>query len=113
MGEHYENCHCGCGMSRHASDCGHGHSSCHPHHGKDDCCCSDKFLELADEAWKEVLKEKIKAKIIAKKGEHMEKLAELIAVANAQKWKHKVAAKIKTHEFKDHLKEYFSSCSEQ
>lgn len=93
-------CPCGCGrkMYPHYQD---SEGSCH---------CAEKFLEIADEAWKEVLKEKIKEKIVAKKGEHIEKLAEIIATANGEKWKHKISAKTKNNEFKDSLKELFSSC---
>lgn len=94
-------CHCqSCGCSKH-------------HHGHDEegnCCCAEKLLMVADEAWKEVLKDKIKEKIIAKKGEHLDKLAELIAVTNGEKWKHKISARLKCDEYKDQLKEFFSSC---
>lgn len=92
-------CTCGCG-------CGCGART---HNSEEGCNCAEKFLYLADEAWKEVLKDKIKAKIIAKKGDHMEKLAEIIAIANGEKWKHKISAKTKSHDFKDKLKDYFSS----
>lgn len=91
---------CGCGNRIHP----------HYHNSEGSCHCAEKFLEVADEAWKEVLKEKIKAKIIAKKGEHIEKLAEIIAIANGEKWKHKISAKTKCNEFKENLKEFFSSC---
>lgn len=86
-------CNCGCGCK-----CGCG------------CGCSDNFLKLADEAWMEVLKEKIKAQIIAHKGEHMDKLAGLIAKANGERWKNKISSKTKSNEFKDELKAFFSSC---
>lgn len=99
--EHEDDCSCGCG-------CGCG--SHHHHHEGEGCHCAEKFLEIADEAWKEVLKEKIKAQIIAHKGEHLDKLAELIAKANGARWKHKISSKTKTNEFKDALKELFSTC---
>lgn len=102
-GHGHQECSCGCG-------CGCGDKGHHHHDSEKGCHCAEKFLELADEAWKEVLKEKIKAKIIAKKGEHIEKLAEIVAMANGEKWKHKISAKMKCNEFKDHLKEYFSQC---
>lgn len=85
------------------------------HHSKDiegSCCCAEKFLEIADEAWKEALKEKIKHKILSVKGEHLDKLAELIAMTNGEKWKHKISARLKCDEYKDKLKELFSSCGE-
>ena len=93
-------CSCGCG----------GKIPQHSHGSEGSCHCAEKFLEVADEAWTEVLKEKIKAKIIAKKGEHIEKLAEIISIANGEKWKHKISAKTKCNEFKDNLKEFLSSC---
>lgn len=103
-GHQHGSCTCGCGCG-----CGeHGHH--HHHHGEEDCNCGEKFLELADEAWKEVLKEKIKAKIVAHKGEHIEKLAEIVAKANGEKWKTIISAKMKCHDFKENLKDYFSSC---
>ena len=100
-GQHNEGaCSCGCGCGEHA----------HHHHNEEGCNCAEKLLEIADEAWAEVLKDKIKAKIIDHKGEHMEKLAEMIAKANGEKWKHKIASKMKCGKFKDDLKEFFSSC---
>lgn len=98
-------CSCGCGEYHH-------HHGCHSHHDEGGCHCAEKFLEIADEAWKEVLKEKIKTKIIAKKGEHIDKLAEMVAVANGEKWKNMIAAKMKCNEFKDNLKEFFTSSCE-
>ncbi len=92
-------CSCGCGAHTH-----------HRHDFEGHCHCAEKFLEIADEAWKEVLKEKIKEKIIAKKGEHIEKLAEIVALANGEKWKHKISAKTKGNDFKEKLKGFFSSC---
>jgi hypothetical protein len=95
-------CPCGCGAQisiySDGGNCGCG------------CGCSDKFLKLADEAWMEVLKEKIKCQIIANKDEHMEKLAALIAKANGARWKNKISSKTKSNEFKDELKDFFSSC---
>lgn len=90
-------CGCGCGCGEHSEDGGH-------------CHCAQKFLKIADEAWVEVLKDKIKTKILAHKGEHMDKLAEIIASANGEKWKYLISAKTKGHEFKDKLKEFMSSC---
>lgn len=100
--QHEGHCTCGCGCG-----CGSHH---HHHEEHEGCHCMEKFFEIADEAWKEVLKDKIKAKILMHKGEHMEKLAEMIAKANGEKWKLKISAKMKGTEFKDNLKEFFSSC---
>lgn len=108
--EHFHNhqegsCSCGCG-------CGCGCGSHHHHDDEGKCHCAEKFLEIADEAWREVLKEKIKAKILTHKGEHLEKLAELVAKANGEKWKNKISAKMHCNEFKDNLKEFFTSSCE-
>ena len=93
-------CNCGCSQSN------HGH---HHHDEEGGCNCAEKFMQLADEAWREVLKEKIKAKILAHKGDHMEKLAEIVSMANGEKWKYIISAKTKCHKFKDELKDFFTS----
>ncbi|MEI8129518.1 MAG: hypothetical protein WCG95_07885 [bacterium] len=102
--QHGGDCSCGCGCG-----CGqniHGH---HHYEEEGGCNCAEKFLQLADEAWKAVLKEKIKAKILEKNGDHVEKLAEIVAMANGEKWKHIISAKTKGHKFKDELKDFFTS----
>lgn len=100
-------CSCGCGCGRGCS-CGCGSNLHHHHHSEDGCGCAENFLKIADEAWVELLKEKIKAKIIAKKGEHIEKLAEIIAKANGEKWKTKLSGKTHCNEYKETLKEFFT-----
>ena len=98
-----ESCSCGCGSHHH-----------HHHHHHDEtevrCHCAEKFLEIADEAWVEVLKEKIKEKILTHKGEHMEKLATIIAKANGDKWKNKISSKTNCNDFKETLKEFLREC---
>lgn len=74
-----------------------------------DCGCAERFLNVADEAYLELLKEKIKVKIEKEKGDELEKLAEIVAKANNEKWKYKLAIKVKCEEYKNNLKEYFSS----
>lgn len=97
-------CNCGCG-------CGDHHHHAHSHHEVGGHChCAEKFLNIADEAWIEILKEKIKNKILEKKGEHLERLAEMVAMANGEKWKHIISARTKCTQFKDSLKDFFSSC---
>lgn len=48
-----------------------------------------KFVELADEAWTEVLKEKIKEHI-RKESTNMDKFAKLVAEANYERWRKKI-----------------------
>lgn len=103
--EHHKEgtCSCGCGCG-----CGCGVK----HHSRDmegSCNCAEKFLEVADQAWIEVLKEKIKDKILQKKGEHIDKLAEIIATTNGEKWKHRIEARMACDKYKDTLKEFFTS----
>lgn len=108
---HQHECSCGCG-SESGCKCGCGSHHHHHHDNENECHCAEKFLRIADDAWIEVLKDKIKEKIIAKKGDHIDKLAEMVATANGEKWKHVISAKTKCHKFKDNLKEFFSSCDE-
>lgn len=90
----------------------HGHS-CHDHshssHGNGSCCCcgshhdscgngshheecdwAESFLELADEAWMEVLKEKIKDHIRTSSDKKLTELAAIVAEANCERWKKKM-----------------------
>lgn len=81
------------------------HECCHG----EKCNFSEKLLKLADEAWMEVLKEKIKIGIENKHGEHLEKLAEIVGNTNSAKWKHKIKSKAKCEEYKNTLKDFFAS----
>lgn len=49
---------------------------------------AEKFLDLADEAWHELLKEKLKEEIDRQDGECIEKLAKIVAETHKAKWKH-------------------------
>ena len=79
---------------------------------KADNCCNfaEHLLEIADEAWCELLKEKIKKEIQASCGEKLDQLAKLVAQANGQKWAHKMKGKALCEEYKNNLKKMFSSC---
>ena len=105
---YYNNCpQCGCGYN---CNCG-----CHYNqgqaHGCDcnkegECCCAEKFLDVADEAWMEVLKEKIKEHIYSEKSDDMHKLAKLISNANCHRWEYKMKAKLNSEKYKDDLMDY-------
>lgn len=76
---------------------------------KDSCCdMPERLLALADEAWHELLKEKIKAEISKSCGDSMEKLAKLVTETNKAKWAHTIQGKVKCDEYKDKLKAFFS-----
>jgi len=76
-----------------------------------ECCCDmpEKLLALADEAWHELLKDKIKAEIAKSCAEGMDKLAKLVAETNKAKWTHTIKGKVKCEEYKDKIKELFSA----
>jgi hypothetical protein len=46
----------------------------------------EKLLALADEAWSQLLKEKIKTEISKSCAESIDKLAKLVAETNMAKW---------------------------
>ncbi len=79
----------------------------------EECCkIPEKLLALADQAWEEVVKEKIKQQIIASDGEKLDKLVQIVAQANAERWAHRIQGKARCDEYKSKLKEFFtSSCS--
>lgn len=84
----------------------HEHSECHGHSHEDECGDFSKILlELADEAWMELLKDKIKEKILASSGKNLDQLATTVSEANKERWKSKMAAKKQCHAYKDKLHE--------
>lgn len=107
-------------MSHHCTSgscsCGSTHS-----HGKSACSCCEgckcgchkehkgsyahELLQLADAAWMEVLKEKIKNEIIQHSGDHLNKMAKLVAEANHKQWTEKLAEKRSEREFEDRLQD--------
>ncbi len=130
---------CGCcekqSHSHHSSCCDTHHSSYHDKGcgcGCSNCCCeesscesehdghmkSHKLLQIADVAWMEVLKEKIKEHIIA--NDHkIDELAKIVSEANHERWKHKMKEEkcCTEHEeccekFEHKLCELFSCCDD-
>lgn len=79
------------------------------HEAQEHCDMPDKLLQLADQAWMELLKEKIKKEIEASCGEQMNKVAKLVSETNKAKWSHKMAAKQGCHEYRHNLMSLFSS----
>lgn len=110
----------------HNHHCCSGHDACggheeehehHHHHGHEhhhDCCCHEHgdfagdLLELADEAWMEVLKEKIKEQILSSHGPHMDQLAKLISQSNGERWKNKMEIQKTKRDFRQGLQDFFS-----
>lgn len=105
---HHDHCH------------SHDHGDCcssHHHHHHDECCgCdheggfSDQFLALADEAWMEVLKEKIKENIL-KNDARIKELAAIISETNHERWSKIIGERRLKEMYKERLHDYFGgSC---
>lgn len=102
-----------CCHHHHDEGC-HGHSeSCHSHeegchheegHGE----FTHHFLEVADCAWMEVLKDKIKEHILATENDRMKELAKIIAEANKERWKHRKEKKKHCKDLAEKLCNFFA-----
>lgn len=99
--EHHHHHHCECCCNH----CGAHHH--HEHHA--DVDFSHQLLELADEAWMEVLKDKIRQQVESVNGSQLEKLAKLAAESNNERWKHKLALDQNQHQFKENVGKFFGS----
>jgi hypothetical protein len=101
---------CGCASKGGCqSGCGCGCQSCHCHQEK----YADQLLRLADDAWMEILKEKIKEEIRLNGGEQLTQLAKLVSTANHARWKDKMQGKKDHEDFECQLKNALigGSCS--
>lgn len=96
----HEKSHGGC-------QCGCHNCTCCSHPGASSEChkLSEMLLHLADEAWMEVLKDKIKEDILAKSGDHLTQLARTTSEYNHKRWKDKMEAKKGCEDFDAQLKE--------
>lgn len=101
----HNGCTCPHGNQGHCCACSHchDHSSQHEH-----CHFSDQLLEMADDAWMEVLKEKIKEQVRQKSGAHLDKLAKIVAEANNDRWQRKLELMDIAHNFADRVRSFFS-----
>jgi hypothetical protein len=98
-------------------DCSHAkRTHCCSCHG--DCCCHEgqkecskdfakHLLEMADEAWMEVLKDKIKEQILASSGAHLDRLAKLVAESNKSRWKQKMGSKKDCDDYRQRIADFF------
>lgn len=100
----HDHCHEGsCSVTghhhHHHGECCHGsHDTCCHHHEHEDF--AHELLDLADEAWMEVLKEKIKDQIRENNGKHLDALAKLVAESNNVRWKNKLSLQNTWGDFK-------------
>ena len=105
-----QSCCSGCGCDSKSSCCSeeteHG---CH----ESECDFASTFLELADEAWMEVLKEKIMDHIRAN-AKNMDQLAALISETNNSRWHKKMEHKQCKANYEEKLREFLHmSCGGQ
>lgn len=110
---HKEGCHhqqgsCSCSCKKCSCCCHDEDHSCH--HGEHEDF-SQQLLEMADEAWMEVLKEKIKEQILSASGAHLDQLAKLVAESNAMRWKSKMSSQKSCNEYKDKISAFFNKGS--
>jgi hypothetical protein len=102
--DHNQNCTC-CQHEHHSCTCPqHSHESGH----HDQCDFAHKLLDMADEAWMEVLKEKIKEQVIATSGSKLDKLAKIVAESNNARWQQKLELLDIAHNFADKVRAFFS-----
>ena len=101
----------GCSCSCHQSHSGsHKSCGCESHERGCGSHYAEKFLEMADHAWMEVLKEKIKDHIRSN-AKNMDDLARIISEANHERWQTKMENKQCCGGYEERLKEFFNhSC---
>lgn len=101
---------------------GHDKGHHHHHHGcpsHDEECCeheheddhehdfAHELIAIADDAWMELLHEKIKKQIEIADGANLDKLAKLVSDANRARWNHKLALNKNSAELKHNLDQFF------
>jgi DNA-binding ferritin-like protein (Dps family) len=101
--DHSENC-CHHHEHQEASCCSHEHH-CHEHHHHGSF--ADQLIHVADEAWMDLLKEKMKKQIEAQTGKHMDELAKIVTEENEKRWKNKMTDKNFCDEYRDKINEYY------
>ena len=71
------------------------------------CEMTDMMMHLADQAWSQLMIEKMKAEFEKVRGEKMSKIAAASIEVSIDKWEHKMGGKMKCQEGKDKLKAAF------
>ncbi len=79
---------------------------CHDDEGS--CSKEEYFLEIADCAWTEVLKDKIKEHILQNQGDRLTELAKIVSEANGKRWKGEMEGKQAMMEFAEQIHNFFS-----
>lgn len=97
---------CGCSKECCASDCKCG-SDCSCKKGGSCGDFSAKLIQMADDAWTCLLKEKIKARVEKINGAQLDQLADLVAASNNERWKEKLKAKESCNDFQEKIEAFF------
>ncbi len=98
-------------MGQHENTCSTDQGQCHEEQNQE-CNLHEKLLCLADEAWKEVLKDKIKQEIEKSQGAKLNSLAKLVAETNGRKWAYMIQGKKACEEYKTQVRSLLSSIAE-
>lgn len=67
------------------------------------CQMTDRMLVMADEAWFELLKDKMKADLQKSCGDKLTKLAGFVTAANNERWSAMINGKAQCERFKSEL----------
>lgn len=110
MSHHHDEGHC-CHGQHHHHHCGtHENEECcaheHEHHEHEQDF-AHQLIAIADDAWMELLHEKIKKQIEISDGENLDKLAKLVSDANRERWNHKLAINKNSASYKNNLDQFF------
>lgn len=84
------------------NDAGASANPCKP--GEQECNLHEKLLCVADEAWKELLKDKIKEEIEKSSGTKLSALAKLVAETNGRKWQWMIQGKKTCDDYKTQVR---------
>ena|ERR1700722_19548562 len=80
---------------------------CHCHHHHKPQEFSSQLTDLADEAWMDLLKDKIREHVERLEGAHLDELAKIVAEANKERWKNKMSGEKGCEEFKQRIHDFF------
>jgi len=115
MGEEEQKCGCGdnCGCGSSACGCGEADCSCGSGCGGDSCCPEDSMpkmmLGLANQAWAELMKEKMRKHYEAARGKRMDAMAKVSVDACLAYWDGKLQQKGQFEEFAKKLQDAMGS----
>lgn len=104
--KHHHHHHGECCEHEEEASCCHSHT-CHEEH-EEGCHFAEQLLEVADQAWMEVVKEKMKKQIESTSGKKLDDLAKIVTEANHARWKGLMAGKHCEENYKEKLRAFFS-----